>query len=47
MEVNVTIVNLRVFLKENDIEMYSAFNEGKSVVAERFIKIYQIKSIKR
>ena len=27
------------FLKENDIEMYSTFNEGKSVVAERFIKI--------
>ena len=28
----------RSFLKENDIEMYSTFNEGKSVVAERFIK---------
>ena len=26
------------FLKENDIEMYSTFNEGKSVVAEIFIK---------
>ena len=26
------------FLKENDIEMYSTHNEGKSVVAERFIK---------
>ena len=26
------------FLKENDIEVYSTFNEGKSVVAERFIK---------
>ena len=26
------------FLKENDVEMYSTFNEGKSVVAERFIK---------
>ena len=25
------------FLKENDIEMYSTYNEGKSVVAERFI----------
>ena len=23
------------FLKENEIEMYSTFNEGKSVVAER------------
>ena len=29
----------KIFLKNNDIEMYSAFNEGKSVVAERFIKI--------
>ena len=26
------------FLKENDIEMYSTFNEGKSVVAERFVR---------
>ena len=26
------------FLKNNDIEMYSTFNDGKSVVAERFIK---------
>ena len=26
------------FLEINNIEMYSAFNEGKSVVAERFIK---------
>ena len=28
----------KVFLKINNIEMYSTFNEGKSVVAERFIK---------
>ena len=27
------------FLKENDIEMYSTFNKGKSVFAERFIKV--------
>ena len=26
------------FLKDNDISMYSTLNEGKSVVAERFIK---------
>ena len=26
------------YLKENDIDMYSTINEGKSVVAERFIK---------
>ena len=25
-------------LKDNDIEMHSAYNEGKSVVAERFIR---------
>ena len=33
------------FLKENDIEMHSTFNAGKSVVAERFIKTLKIKSI--
>ena len=26
------------FLKINNIEMYSTFNEGKSVVAERFVR---------
>ena len=26
------------FLKNNDIKIYSTFNEGKSVIAERFIK---------
>ena len=25
-------------LKKNDTEMYSTFNEGKSIIAERFIK---------
>ena len=34
------------FLKENDIEMYSTFNEGKSVVAERFIKMLKNKIYK-
>ena len=34
------------FLKENDIEMYSTFNEGKSVVAERFIKTMKNKIYK-
>ena len=33
-------------LKENDIEMYSTFNEGKSVVAERFIKTLKNKIYK-
>ena len=46
MEVNFTRINLRVFLKENDIEMYSTFNEGKSVVAERFIKTLKSKIYK-
>ena len=38
----------RVFkkwLSDNDIIMYSAFNEGKSVVAERFIRTLKVKSI--
>ena len=34
------------FLKENDIEMYSKNNEGKSVVSERFIKTLKLKFIK-
>ena len=34
------------FLKENDIEMYSTYNEGKSVVAERFIKTLKNKIYK-
>ena len=37
---------LKSFLKENDIEMYSTFNEGKSVVAERFIKTLKNKIYK-
>ena len=46
MEVNFTITNLKKFLKENDIEMYSTHNEGKSVVAERFIKTLKNKIYK-
>ena len=34
------------FLKENDIEVYSTHNEGKSVVAERFIKTLKNKIYK-
>ena len=33
-------------LKDNDVEMYSTNNEGKSVVAERFIKTLKIKIYK-
>ena len=29
------------FLKINNIEMYSTYNEGKSVVAERFIRTFK------
>ena len=36
----------RSILKENDIEMYSTHNEGKSVVAERFIKTLKNKIYK-
>ena len=34
------------FLKINNIEMYSTFNEGKSVVAERFIRNLKNKTFK-
>ena len=33
-------------LKENPIEMYSTYNEGKSVVAERFIRTLKNKIYK-
>ena len=36
-EVNFTIVILKKWLKDNDVEMYSIHNKGKSVVVERFI----------
>ena len=34
------------WLKDNDIEMYSIYNEGKSVVAERFIRTLKTKIYK-
>ena len=34
------------FLKKNDIEMYSTYNEGKSVVAKRFTKTLKNKIYK-
>ena len=36
----------KVFLKINSIEMYSTYNEGKSVVAERFIRTLKNKVFK-
>ena len=29
---------MKSFLQANDLEMYSTYNEGKSVIAERFIR---------
>ena len=37
---------LKIFLKINNIEMYSTYNEGKSVVAERFIRTLKNKIFK-
>ena len=34
------------WLKDNNIEMYSTYNEGKSVVAERFIRTLKDKIYK-
>ena len=34
------------FLKINNVEMYSTYNEGKSVVAERFIRTLKNKIFK-
>ena len=34
------------FLKMNNVEMYSTYNEGKSVVAERFIRTLKNKILK-
>ena len=34
------------FLKKNNIEIYSTYNEGKSVVAERFIRTIKTKIYK-
>ena len=43
---NFTIILLTKWLKDNDIEMYSTYNEGKSVVAERFIRTLTTKIYK-
>ena len=29
---------MKSFLQANDLEMYSTYNDGKSVIAERFIR---------
>ena len=38
--------HFKKWLKDNNIEMYSAHNEGKSVVAERFIRTLKSKIYK-
>ena len=38
--------SFKKWLKDNDIEMYSIHNEGKSVVAERFIRVLKTKIYK-
>ena len=38
--------SFKKWLKDNDIEMYSTHNEGKSVVAERFIRALKNKIYK-
>ena len=38
--------SFKKLLKDNDIEMYSTHNEGKSVVAERFIRTLKTKIYK-
>ena len=38
--------HFKKWLKDKDIEMYSTYNEGKSVVAERFIKTLKNKIYK-
>ena len=35
--------SFKKWLKDNDIEMYSAHNEGKSIVAERLIRTLKTK----
>ena len=55
MEINVNQINnglelynsfMQKFLDDNDILMYSTHNEGKSVVAERFIRALKSKIYK-
>ena len=38
--------SLKKWLKNNDIEMYYTHNEGKFVIAERFIRTLKIKIFK-
>ena len=44
--VNFTIIFFKKWLKDNNIEIYSTYNEGKSVVAERCIRTLKNKIYK-
>ena len=37
---------MKSWLEKNAIEMYSTHNEGKSIIAERFVRILKNKSYK-
>ena len=37
---------MKSFLQDNDIEIYSRYNEGKSVIAERFVRTLKNKIYK-
>ena len=37
---------MKLWLQDNGIEMYSTYNDGKSVVAERFIRTLKNKFYK-
>ena len=37
---------MKSFLHDNDIEIYSRYNEGKSVIAERFVRTLKNKIYK-
>ena len=36
--------SIKLFLQNNDTEMYSTHNEGKSVIAERFVRTLKNKT---
>ena len=38
--------SMKLWLQDNGIEMYSTYNDGKSVVAERFIRTLKNKFYK-
>ena len=38
--------SFKKWLKDNDVEMYSIYNEGESAVAERFIRTLKTKTYK-